>query len=264
MGVKFLPVASSSKGNCTYIASDSTKILIDCGLSAKKATEVLNSHNIDISEVSAIFITHEHSDHINGIGVLARKYKIPIYATPKTWDSIIESGKLGKIDERLINNVYKEEKCIIDDIVVSAFGISHDAVDPVGYNVYLNDKKVTVCTDFGVVTDGLKEKLSNSNILLIESNHDIRMVETGSYPFPLKKRILGHRGHISNVSCAELLLSLDTEKIEHIFLGHLSEENNKPLLALDTVKNILRTNSFKDTVKIRLAENGPMKSVLEL
>ncbi len=264
MGVKFLPVASSSKGNCTYIASDSTKILIDCGLSAKRTTEVLQSHDIDVSEVNAIFITHEHTDHINGIGVLARKHKIPVYATPKTWDSIKASGKFGKLDDRQVNYVYKEEQCIINDIVVCAFGISHDAVDPVGYNVYLEDKKISVCTDFGVVTEGLKEKLSNSNVLLIESNHDIRMVETGSYPFLLKKRILGHRGHISNVSCAELLLSLDSEKIEHIYLGHLSEENNKPLLALDTVKNILKTNSFKDTVKIKLAENGPMKSVLEL
>ncbi len=264
MSVKFLPVASSSKGNCTYIASDSAKIIIDCGITAKKLCESLNQHDIDIKEINGVFVTHEHIDHIKGIGVLSRKYRIPIYATIKTWDAIKRCSTIGDIDERLINYVYKEESCVIDDIVIKPFAISHDAIDPVGYNVYINDKKVSVCTDLGVVTEGLNEKLSNSNILLIESNHDIRMVETGSYPFQLKRRILGHRGHLSNASCAELLLSLESKEIEHIYLGHLSDENNNPLLALDTVKNMLKVNNFKDNVNIRLADSGALKELIEI
>ncbi len=264
MSVKFLPVASSSKGNCTYIASNSVKILVDCGITAKKLSESLKEHEIDIKDINGVFVTHEHIDHIKGIGVLSRKYKIPIFATAKTWDAIKQCSTIGTIDERLMNTVYKEENCIIDDVVIRPFAISHDAIDPVGYNIYANDKKVSVCTDLGVVTDGLHEKLSNSNILLIESNHDIRMVETGSYPFSLKRRILGHRGHLSNVSCAELLLSLESEDMEHIYLGHLSDENNNPLLALDTVKNMLKVNNFKNDVNIRLADSGALKQIIEI
>ncbi len=264
MAVKFLPIASSSKGNCTYIASESTKILIDCGITAKKLAETLDGYSIDIKEINAIFITHEHSDHIKGIGVLARKYKIPIFATTKTWEYIEDNEKLGKYDERLKNFIYKEEFCVVDDIKIMPFAIQHDAVDPVGYNIYIDDKKVSVCTDLGVVTECVVEKISGSNIILIESNHDIRMVETGDYPFLLKKRILGHRGHLSNVSCANLLLEIESDNIEHIFLGHLSGENNKPLLALETVKQILNANNFKENVKIKLAENGALKSLVEL
>ncbi len=264
MSVKFLPVASSSKGNCTYIASNSAKILIDCGITAKKVTELLAEHEIDIRDINGIFVTHEHLDHIKGIGVLSRKYKIPIYATMKTWEAIKKCSSIGNIDDRLINYIYKEENCIVDDILIMPFEISHDAVDPVGYNVYINNKKVSVCTDFGVVTDNLQEKLSNSNILLIESNHDVKMVETGSYPFLLKKRILGHRGHLSNVSCANLILSLKSDNIEHIYLGHLSDENNKPILALDTVKDILKVNNFNSSVNINLADNGMLKNIVEI
>lgn len=264
MSVKFLPVASSSKGNCTYIASDSTNILIDCGLTGKRTADILSKSSVDIEKVNALFITHEHKDHIGGVGVLARKYKIPIYATSKTWEYIERNESIGKVDDRLKNYVYKEEHCIINDIKVVPFGVSHDAVDTVGYNVFVEDKKVSVCTDIGVVTDNVIDKLSNSNILLVESNHDINMVEKGSYPFMLKKRILGSKGHLSNASCAELLLTIESSKLSHIFLGHLSEENNKPILALDTVKNTLNVNNFKQDVNIKLAENGFYKEILKI
>lgn len=264
MGVKFLPIASSSKGNCTYVGSDDTNILIDCGISAKQTVQALEQSNIDIKNIDALFITHEHSDHIKGAGVLARKYKIPIYATTKTWDAIIKSDKLGKIDDRLICYVYKEEEFILNDIKILPFSVSHDAVDTVGYNIFIENKKISVCTDLGVVTENVKEKLSNSNVILIESNHDVKMVETGSYPYMLKTRILGHNGHLSNVSCGQLILSLEHDNLEHIFLGHLSEENNRPILALDTVKNILDCNNFNKNVKIKLADSHINKQLLNL
>lgn len=264
MSVKFLPIASSSKGNCTYVASSDTNILIDCGISAKKTMETLKANDVDIKDIDALFITHEHSDHISGAGVLARKYKIPIYATSTTWQAIEKDGKIGNVDDRLKKHIYKEEQCIINDIKVLPFAIPHDAVDPVGYNIFIKDKKVSVCTDIGIVTDKIKEKLSESNVILVESNHDIKMVETGSYPYMLKKRILGDRGHLSNVSCAELIVSLDNRNLEHLYLGHLSDENNRPILALDTVKTILDVNNFDKNVKVRLADSGNVKTLINI
>lgn len=263
MGIGFLPIASSSKGNCTYISSNCTKILIDCGISCKKVTQLLEEHTINIKDINAIFVTHEHTDHINGIGVLARKYKIPIYATTKTWDYMLDNNKLGNIDDRLINHIYKNEVCIIDDIKVLPFEISHDAVDPVGYNVFINDKKISVCTDLGVVTQGVIDNLSNSNVILIESNHDIKMLENGPYTYQLKKRVLSSRGHLSNVACAELLIKTKMLNIEHIYLGHLSDDNNKPIKALETVKDILKYNKFAD-IPIKLAKDGHSKPILRI
>lgn len=263
MSVGFLPIASSSKGNCTYICSDSSKILIDCGISAKRTTSVLQNHNINVEDINGIFITHEHTDHVSGAGVLARKYKIPIYATSETWEFIENNNKIGKVDDRLKNHVYKGEQCIIDNIKIFPFGISHDAVDPVGYNVLIEDKKISVCTDLGVETKSVIDKLSNSNIVLIESNYDLEMLKKGCYPSNLKRRVLGDRGHLSNVDCAELLLKTKNENIEHLYLGHLSDDNNKPILAFQTVKNILEYNKFKD-VKINLAQSGHLKPILNI
>ncbi len=262
MSVNFLPIASGSKGNCTYIASSNTKILVDCGISAKKTTDLLRDNDIDVKEINGIFITHEHSDHINGISVLSRKHNIPVYATSKTWDYMLDNEKLGKFDERLRNDIYKDEFCIIDDIKIMPFEISHDAVDPVGYNIYIDDKKISVCTDLGIVTDSVVKMLDESHVILIESNHDAKMLETGPYPYMLKKRVMGHRGHLSNVACGELILKLKNENLKHVYLGHLSDENNKPLLALDTVSNILKANSFD--VNVKLAHNDVFKNMLQL
>ncbi len=262
MSVNFLPIASGSKGNCTYVASNNTKILVDCGISAKKTTELLCNNGIDIKEINGIFITHEHSDHINGIGVLSRKHNIPVYATSKTWDYMLDNGKLGKFDERLRNDIYKDEFCIIDDIKILPFEISHDAVDPVGYNIFIEDKKISVCTDLGIVTDSVVKMLDESHVILIESNHDSKMLETGPYPYMLKRRVMGNRGHLSNVACGELILKLKNENLKHVYLGHLSDENNKPLLALDTVSNILKANSFD--VNVKLAHNDVFKNMLQL
>lgn len=262
--VRFLPIASSSKGNCTFVGSKDTSILVDCGISLKRISETLNHNDIDPSTIDAIFITHEHQDHIKGIGVISRKYKIPIYATTKTIECIKQNDKLGKIDESLFHPIYKEEYAIINDIKVLPFAISHDAIDPVGYNFFISDKKVSICTDLGIVTDIIVEKLSCSNILLIESNHDIKMLENGDYPYILKKRILGQHGHISNVACGKLLTTLDSSNLSHVFLGHLSDENNRPILALDTVKTITTTHGFDEKINITLAETGYTKQVLHI
>ncbi len=264
MGVKFCPIASSSKGNSTFVSSNNTRVLIDAGLSGKSIETGLSSIGENCENLDAIFITHEHSDHIKGAGILSRRYNIPIFATEKTWQYMDRHNKLGKVSEKNVKYVYKEENCIVNDMIITPFEISHDSIDPVGYNLSIDDFKISVATDIGVVTDNLKEKLSNSDILLLESNHDEEMVKNGSYPYILKKRILSNRGHLSNSSCGELLSSINSENLKHIFLGHLSEENNIPLLALDTVKKVLNINKACKNSFVHLADNGINKSIITL
>ncbi len=239
MFVNFKPLASSSKGNCTYISTSETSILIDAGLTCKRIVERLESIDVNIADIDAIFLTHEHSDHIKGIGVISRKYNIPIYATAKTIQYILDNNKVGEIDSRNINIVYPFEKCVINDICLTPFDIPHDAQQPVGYVVQASCFKIGIATDFGHITMDIKDYLKNCDILLLESNYDEKMLFNGMYPYSLKRRIHSEYGHLSNVHAGELLCELYSEKLKYVYLGHLSEENNSPIVALETVKSIL-------------------------
>ncbi len=252
MYIQFKPLASSSKGNSTYIATTETKILIDAGLTCKRIVEKLNNINVDISDIDAIFLTHEHSDHIKGIGVISRKYNIPIFATTKTIKYILDNNKVGEIDRRNINIIYPFEKCVINDICLTPFDIPHDASQPVGYLVQSNGFNIGVATDFGHITEDIKNYLSNLDILLLESNYDEKMLLNGNYPYALKRRIKSEKGHLSNIDAGQLLCSVYSKRLKHVFLGHLSEENNESIVALETVKHILDKN------KIKYNEDGEM------
>ena len=237
MRLSFCPLASGSSGNSVFLGTKETKILIDAGLSGKKISENLSKKGIDCKDVDAIFITHEHNDHIKGAGILSRRYNIPIYATPGTWDGM--KNELGDISPQNIKYVYAEENCVINDICLKPFLIPHDANEPVAYNIFVDNLKATVATDMGHITKPILEKLKDSNILLLEANHDTKMLKEGPYPFYLKERILGKFGHISNVVAGKVLREIFNEKLAHVYLGHLSEQNNSPKLAFDTVKYIL-------------------------
>ncbi len=239
MSVKFCPIASGSSGNSTFISTGSTNILIDAGLSGKKIKHGLSMIDEDPGDLDAIFITHEHSDHILGAAVLSRQFNIPIYATMGTWEEMDRLATFQNIAPGNKRYVYVEENLILNDICVHPFLIPHDAAEPVGYNIYNGDHKVSVSTDLGCITDDILRNISNSDILLIESNHDIDMLKNGVYPFYLKKRVLSDRGHLSNVSCGQMLCKIYDERLKHVFLGHLSEENNRPEIAFETVSNIL-------------------------
>ncbi len=245
MYIQFKPLASSSKGNSTYIATDETKILIDAGLTCKRIVEKLNNINVHIADIDAIFLTHEHSDHIKGIGVISRKYNIPIFATSKTIKYILDNNKVGEIDKRNINIIYPYEKCVINDICLTPFDIPHDASQPVGYLVQANGFNIGVATDFGHVTKDITNYLKNLDILLLESNYDEKMLMNGSYPYTLKRRIKSDNGHLSNINAGELLCEIYSKRLKHVFLGHLSEENNESIVALETVKHILDKNEIK-------------------
>ncbi len=249
----FCSIASGSSGNSLYVGTKHTRILIDAGLSGKRIQDGLASLHIAGDQIDALFITHEHQDHIKGAGIFSRRFDVPIYATMETWNAMEKD--LGKIAPRNRCYVYEGENCVINDVCLCPFAIPHDAADPVGYSIFAENKKITIATDFGHVTDTIRENIADSNLLLLEANHDERMVQAGSYPFYLKQRILGERGHISNATAGKLLTEALTGNMQHILLGHLSAENNHPSLAYETVSGILQEHHIKlgGALKMQLA-----------
>lgn len=233
--MKLCSITSGSSGNCIYMGSEHTSILIDAGISGKRIEAGLNSIDMTTKDIDGILVTHEHSDHIQGLGVLARKYAIPIYTTKGTWKAIIESSSVGKIPTELFHEV--ETDCIteIGDLKISPFAISHDAAEPVGYRVHHESQSAAVVTDLGFYDDYIVEHLKGLDMLLLEANHDVHMLQVGSYPYYLKRRIMGDRGHLSNETAGQLLCELLHDDMKAVLLGHLSKENNYEALAYETV-----------------------------
>lgn len=252
MDVTFCPLFSGSSGNSIFISTKSTKILIDAGVSGKKIENALTEINVSAKDLDAIFITHEHKDHITGAGILSRRFDIPLFATCGTWEYLDDN--IGKISPNNKNFIYNQENCFINDICVLPFEIPHDANEPVGFNVFAGNTKITIATDFGYPTDLIKQSIFNSDILLLEANHDVNMLENGSYPYPLKQRILSDKGHISNITAGNLIKEVMNKKLKYIYLGHLSEENNDPSVAYATVLDILKTGSVKEGFNLFMAE----------
>lgn len=248
--MEFCTIASGSSGNSTYIGTEYTKILIDAGISGKRIEDALCRLGISGRDIDALFLTHEHTDHIQGAGVFSRRFHVPVYATEETWAAIGDS--LGKIELDHKRYVYPGEVCAVNDICVRPFAIPHDAAGPVGYNVMAEERKATLATDIGHVTDEIREALADSDLLLLEANHDVEMLKKGGYPRYLKERILGENGHLSNHTAGELLSSVASGRLKHVFLGHLSKENNTPTLAYATVERILWEHHIQNGRDLRL------------
>ncbi len=227
---------SSSRGNSTLVFSNTTKILADCGISCKMAVSALSDIGISPSEVDAIFVTHEHSDHIKGIDLFSKKFNVPVYANSATW-SKMRSSLTGVAEENV--KIIEEEGVMIGDINVCAFPIPHDAVNPVGYTFVSGKEKVSVATDIGTVNDHIVRALQGSDKVLLEANHDLNLLSIGNYPEPLKRRIRGDKGHLCNEKAGEVALNLLKSGTKKFLLGHLSQENNHPDLAYVTVREIL-------------------------
>lgn len=259
-------IASGSSGNCIYTGTDNTGILIDAGISAKRIEQGLASIDRNIKEIKGIFVSHEHSDHIKGIGVLARKHQIPIYGTKGTIEAIKQCTSLGKIDEYLYHVIQAEEQVQIDDLVVKPFAISHDAAEPVAYRMECGEKSAAIATDLGFYNQNIVDKLQNLDVLLLESNHDIHMLQVGAYPYPLKQRILSDRGHLSNESAGKLLCHLLHDDLKAVFLGHLSKDNNYEELAYETVKLEITLGSEKyepEDFLIEVAKRDSVSRMME-
>lgn len=234
--MRLCSIASGSSGNCIYVGSDTTHLLIDVGISGKRVESGLEYLDLTGRDVDGILITHEHSDHIAGLGVMARKYGIPIYGTKGTLAEIKRASSLGKIDEGLFHEIHADEKMTIKDLTIHPMQVSHDAAQPVAYRVAYGSQKVAVCTDLGHFTDYTVDCLRGMDALLLEANHDVNMLQVGPYPYPLKQRILGDRGHLSNENSGRLLSRILHDNLQSILLGHLSKENNIPELAYEAVR----------------------------
>lgn len=231
-------LASGSSGNAIYVESSKTKLLIDSGLSGKKILELMGQINRDPADLDAILVTHEHSDHIRGVGVMSRRYNLDIYANDKTWQEM--GSKIGKIKTEHKFLFDKSELKTIGDIDVLSFAVSHDAIDPQFYAFQKNNKQFVILTDTGYVSDRMRAALKNADAYLIESNHDVSMLRMGPYPWSLKQRILSDKGHLSNDDGALALADLIGHDTKRVYLGHLSKENNMKEIARDTFIEILQ------------------------
>lgn len=234
--MRLCSIASGSSGNCIYVGTDTTHLLVDTGISGKRTETGLNELELSLSDMDGILITHEHADHISGLGVVSRKYGIPIYATEKTIEAIKNTKSLGSIDDSLFREVRSDEKLTIKDMVIHPMKVSHDAAEPVAYRFYHGSKKMGVITDLGCFDDYTVASLQGLDVILMEANHDVNMLQVGPYPYYLKQRILGKRGHLSNELSGRLLNSILHDKMQKIILGHLSKENNLAELAYETVR----------------------------
>lgn len=244
MGLLFCSFASGSSGNSYLVKSDSTALLIDVGISCKSIEQSLNSFDLKLEDISAILITHEHSDHVKSLRTLNKKAEnIPIYATPGTFNFIIERI-IPSLESDDINAVIPDTgSFMIGDIKVTPFPTSHDAKEPVGYTFTDGEGTVAILTDTGYVTDKAFDAIQEADILILEANHEKNMLLVGKYPYYLKQRIMGKYGHLSNEDAANCLIKILKKRKNHVpprvILAHLSSENNTPDIAEITIKNML-------------------------
>lgn len=258
--IRFCNLFSGSSGNSTYIETQSTKILIDAGVSCSRIERALNTLEVSLDEIDAILITHEHSDHIKGLPVISRKYKTPIFATNKTWAQM----NLIDIQEECKKSFTPGIDFKLRDATIHPFSIPHDAADPCGFSILSHGKKVTVATDIGHIENELVTEMTGSDALLIEANYDNDTLLCGAYPYFLKKRIASDIGHLSNENTSKLVRTLYESGVTNFILGHLSKENNFPELAYQTVLNELNTSELKVPFNLTVAKRDTVDEVLEL
>ncbi len=240
-------LASGSSGNATLFKSDEANILVDAGISARRIKNALAEVNTAVEDLDGILITHEHSDHIKGLTTLMKKYRLPVYARPEAWRQMSSYRQTAPECCR-----YLYQSMDFGAVKVEAFSTSHDAADPVGYTFYEKERKYSLATDLGVVTDSVKKALAGSAGLVLETNHDLDMLRNGSYPWHLKRRILSDRGHLSNSEAGKTLARLNLDEQCQVFLAHISKENNRRDLAESTVVGILNDEGIEIGKDIQL------------
>ena len=234
--MRLCSIASGSSGNCIFAGTDTTSLLIDTGISGKRVEQGLNEIGHTAKDADGILITHEHSDHISGLGVIARRYGIPIYTTRGTWEAILKCKTTGQIPEELFREIEPDREFTLGDIRINPVSISHDAAMPTAFILRHGSKSMAVMTDLGRYDDYIIERLQHLDVLLLEANHDVHMLQVGTYPYYLKQRILGDRGHLSNELSGRLLSEVLHDNFKAVILGHLSKENNYEKLAYETVR----------------------------
>lgn len=249
-------LASGSTGNSVFLDFKHTKILVDAGISTRRIKNSLGELGVEIEELDGVVITHEHRDHVSGLATMTKKYSIPIYASKNTWDAMYCRELIPEVCCKVLPTSLE-----IGEVRVEPFSISHDAADPVGFRFFSDNLKYSVVTDLGFVTEEVKQAIALSDILVLESNHDLDMLENGPYPWHLKKRILSNRGHLSNYDAGWTLARLERKPKMQVFLAHMSQKNNDPQVAMETVSNILTQYGCKLGSEIELHRTYPDRIV---
>jgi phosphoribosyl 1,2-cyclic phosphodiesterase len=237
MAIRFSVLSSGSTGNATLIECESLRILLDAGLSAKRLEFLLTAQGIDPGSLSGVLVTHEHADHVHGLGAFARKHKLPVYANLKTWNALDRT--VGDLEEGQRKHFITGETIVFGSMTVESFPISHDAAEPVAYNFYDGQAKLSIATDIGYMSPIVREKIKDADVIVLEANHDIQMLRVGKYPWNIKRRILSDVGHLSNEAAGEALCDVISARTKRVYLAHLSREHNMLDLAKLTVNNIL-------------------------
>lgn len=242
MGLRFTVLGSGSTGNATIVQGNDKMVIVDAGMSAKKLDELMRERGVMGHQLDGLFVTHEHSDHIKGLGAFARKYDLPIYANEATWAAM--ERHVGTIAQE--KRVFMEtgEEVNLGSMAIQSYPISHDAAEPVGYCFVENGEKLSLATDLGYVSEKVKRQIIDSDVLVLEANHDTEMLRMGRYPWNTKRRILSDVGHLSNVAAGEALLELMTDRTKRVYLAHLSLDHNLMDLAMLTVNTILEDHGI--------------------
>ena len=264
MSLKFCSFASGSSGNCYLVKSEETAILIDAGISGKRILEGLDETDTLRDDIAAVLVTHEHIDHVQSLPVLTKRLPgVSVYANEATWDQI----------ERPVPEARKEyfttgEEFQIGDLTIKPFLVSHDAAEPVGFSIFGDGRQISICTDSGYISEDMYNEICTADLLLLEANHEKEMLLFGRYPYPLKQRILGDEGHLSNLTCGEGLCRIVNEnpKKRQVLLGHLSHENNTPEVAMQAIINTLEEERIftGDNLRIEVVLRDSMSKVYEL
>lgn len=250
--LNFCSLYSGSSGNCLFVSSNNTKILVDCGTSCKKICEGLQSINCSIENIDAILVTHEHSDHIQSLGMVSKKYGIPVYANLETWNAMeVQKQKISPENIRIFKN---DEDFILNDLKIHPFSTPHDAANPCGFNITSGKKQLSIATDLGHIDSTIIKELEGSSFILLESNYDPEVLKVSRYPFSLKERIAGPSGHLSNETAGKTIAYLMSKNLKEVMLGHLSKENNFPELAYQSVtEELINNNVDLNSIKLSVA-----------
>jgi len=255
--MRFSVLVSGSTGNALYIETEEVRLLIDAGVSGRQLEQLLAVYRVRPDQLDAIVVSHEHIDHVKGIGVLSRRYRLPVYANAATWRAM--PSQVGEIPEEL-RCVFETGKTFsIGDLDIESFSISHDAADPVGFCIVHGTAKLGLATDLGYVSRKVMDKVRDAHVLILEANHDVEMLRMGPYPWDVKRRILSDVGHLSNDSAGDALAEMLNRgaNIRHVFLAHLSQENNLQELAHMTVEHILRQEQVEVGKDVTLSPTFP-------
>lgn len=261
--LNFCSLYSGSSGNSLFVETKNTKLLIDAGVSCKKIENALSDIHVDPSTIDGILVTHEHTDHVQGLGTFSKKFDLPVFVNQETLDAMPKQK--DKISDKNIRTFKVSDKFEIGDLKIQPFSIPHDAANPCGFNLYKEDKKISIATDIGHMTNGILKQLEESLFIMLEANYDPEVLRCSSYPFSLKSRIASPIGHLSNEIAGKTISYLLKSGLKNAMLGHLSKESNFPELAYQTVVDELISNNYdENSLSLSVASRDVHSPIIQL